>query len=86
MSLFLSTAVALSDDDDGNVIYIDTKNDFCAKRLSEMVAANLKIGLAMEDAGLRRLLDRALDRVRVCKVAQLSTLTNVLFSIAHSEV
>ena len=82
LCLHLSTAVALSDA--GNVLFVDTKNDFSSERLSQMIAANLASTDA--DAEAVRLLDRALDRVRVCKVDHLSTLTNVLFNVADSEV
>lgn len=78
-SLFLTTKTSISDGG-GNVLYIDTKNDFCVERLVEMVDADLSV-----NGGPMRAED-ALERIRVSKAHDLTTLINVLRCIDDSKV
>lgn len=83
-SLFLATKVSLSDVGGGNVLYIDTKNDFCIERLVEIIDSTLSTKI--NDAKTGTKINDALEKIHVCKVNDLTTLGNVLHMIDGSKV
>jgi hypothetical protein len=74
-SMFLSMKTAI----EGNVVlYIDTKNDFCIDRLVEMIEGNLPSKNILSTDKKR---DVILDKIRVCKIFDLTMLNNVLANL-----
>ena len=80
LSMFLSVKTVLNVD--GNVLYVDTKNDFCIERLTQMIETNLP----KNSLTLSKKRDYVLDKIRVCKLYDLATLLKVLSSIIHNQV
>ena len=78
--MFLSVKTVLNVD--GNVLYVDTKNDFCIERLTQMIETNLP----KNSLTLSKKRDYVLDKIRVCKLYDLATLLKVLSSIIHNQV
>ncbi len=76
--MFLSMKTAI----EGNVVlYIDTKNDFCVDRLVEMIEGNLPKNTLSTD----KKRDVILDKIRVCKIFDLTTLNNVLANLCNDQ-
>ena len=75
-SMFLSMKTAASVE--GNVLFIDTKNDFCIDRLLQMIESNFP-----KNDENRNVI---LDKIRVCKIFDLTTLNNLLASLSNDQV
>ena len=80
LSMFLSVKTVLNVD--GSVLYVDTKNDFCIERLTQMIETNLP----KNPLTFSKKRDYVLDKIRVCKLYDLATLLKVLSSIIHNQV